>query len=345
MAETAIGVRQDLSGKRRAWLVASVLATVCPFVLAVWLAPAAGAEPVAALTWLLFVGSSVHVAATGWSYTVPEVRAHMAGHRRRYVWAPVALVAGLAAAAPLLSTGALTTLLLAFFAWQFFHFQKQNLGVAALAARASGVANLNLWERCTLVATGIGGIAGLLGHPTLLQLSTHDHSGLLFTAGAIVFAAASLLGIASVLNRPASSRPPAFAALYVSGLLFFLPVFVFSSPYAAVAGLTIAHGMQYLLLVTLLAAAPVPDRSAGVNLLVLINLALILGLALNRGSHLHYATGIGRAIFGAYLGASTAHFIIDAGLWRLRDEFPRAFLTQRLPYLLATPTTIDRPRA
>jgi hypothetical protein len=29
-----------------------------------------------------------------------------------------------------------------------------------------------------------------------------------------------------------------------------------------------------------------------------------------------------------------AHFVIDAGLWRLRDEFPRGFMRSRLPYLL-----------
>jgi hypothetical protein len=32
-----------------------------------------------------------------------------------------------------------------------------------------------------------------------------------------------------------------------------------------------------------------------------------------------------------------AHFVIDAGIWRLRDEFPRQFLTSRLPYLLGRP--------
>jgi hypothetical protein len=337
VAEPALGARLGPAGMRRAWALATLLATLCPFVLAVWLAPASGARPVAALTWLLFVGSSVHVAATGWFYTVPEVRAHMSSHRGRYVWVPVALVAGLAATVPLLSTGALTVTLLAFFAWQFFHFQKQNLGVAALAARASGAGVLTQRERRALVMAGVGGITGLVGHPTLLQLTTHRHSDLVFDLGAVVFLAAALLGITGLLNRPAASRPPGFALLYLSGLLFFLPVFVFSSPYAAVAGLTIAHGLQYLLLITLLAAAPRSGGTAGMSLLVLINVALLLGLALNRASHLHDATGISRAIFGAYLGLSTAHFIIDAGLWRLRDEFPRAFLTERLPYLLASP--------
>jgi hypothetical protein len=39
----------------------------------------------------------------------------------------------------------------------------------------------------------------------------------------------------------------------------------------------------------------------------------------------------------AYLGVTMAHFVIDAGIWRLRDEFPRQFLTSRLPYLLGRP--------
>jgi hypothetical protein len=29
-----------------------------------------------------------------------------------------------------------------------------------------------------------------------------------------------------------------------------------------------------------------------------------------------------------------AHFVIDAGLWRLRDPFPRAFLASRVPSLV-----------
>ncbi|MCW2930448.1 MAG: hypothetical protein JWM19_1410 [Actinomycetia bacterium] len=35
-----------------------------------------------------------------------------------------------------------------------------------------------------------------------------------------------------------------------------------------------------------------------------------------------------------YLGVVMAHFVIDAGLWRLRDPFPRRFLASRVPYLL-----------
>lgn len=41
-----------------------------------------------------------------------------------------------------------------------------------------------------------------------------------------------------------------------------------------------------------------------------------------------------RSLFGCFLGAVMAHFVIDAGLWRLRDRFPRLFLESRVPYLV-----------
>ena len=47
--------------------------------------------------------------------------------------------------------------------------------------------------------------------------------------------------------------------MYLMGLFFSVPVFVFASPYAAVGGMTIADGMQYLLLVSLVAAC-LPGR-------------------------------------------------------------------------------------
>ena len=121
---------------RRVYLTGVLVATVVPLFAVAALAPAAGAKPGTALVWLLFVGSSVHVGSTAWFYTVREVRVHMAQHPARYLAAPAVLVGAGAATAALLGAHRLTYVLLAFFAWQFFHFQKQNLGVAALAARA-----------------------------------------------------------------------------------------------------------------------------------------------------------------------------------------------------------------
>ena len=64
----------------RVWLCGTIALTLGAFAVAVALAPAASAPPARALAWLLFVGSSVHVASTGWLYTLPEVRRHAREH-------------------------------------------------------------------------------------------------------------------------------------------------------------------------------------------------------------------------------------------------------------------------
>lgn len=320
---------------RRLWLLGTLVATVVPIAVLAIAAPASTASPGTGLAWVLFVGSSVHVASTGWFYSVREVRAHMRAHKARYYLVPGALVVVASALAIVMSTRQLVWVLLAFFAWQFFHFQKQNLGVAALAARAHHARGLDSTERKALVGAGIGGIVGLLGHPALLQVAGARPYEFAFLVGAIGFGCSAAVGLWALSRRPAADRPLPYVLAYATSLLFFAPVWSFASPYGAVAGLTIAHGLQYLILMGLLAARPSTQRGSALSVLILVNVAVLLGLLLNGMSHLHDAAGAGRLLFGVYLGLSMSHFVVDAGLWRLRDEFPRTFLADKLPFLLA----------
>lgn len=98
--------------------------------------------------------------------------------------------------------------------------------------------------------------------------------------------------------------------------------------------MTVAHGMQYLLLVGLVAGSGKSGPPRLAKLALLANIALIGGAALSAASHLHDAAPVGRLVFGAYLGIVMAHFVLDAGLWRLRDPLTRKFLAGRLPYLI-----------
>jgi len=322
---------------RGIWLVGTLLLTLGSLIGAVLLAPPAGStSPGAALGGLLFLGSSVHVASTGWFWTVPEVRRHLRAHPGRYAAVPLALVAGTALLAALVPARPFSLVLLLFFGWQFFHFQKQNLGLSALASGAYRCGPLRPGERLAVTATGLAGTAGLLSHPDLLQLTGTPPLGLLFPVAAAAYALGVGYGAVQLLRRPRTERPAAVSGVYLTSLLFFLPVFLFSSPYAAVAGLTAAHGYQYLLIVGMVAGGGRGPRQVRlVSLAVLVNIALLLGLALNLASHLHTGASPARAVYGAYLGAVMTHFVVDGGLWRLRDEFPRRFLGARLPYLLA----------
>ena len=189
-----------------------------------------------------------------------------------------------------------------------------------------------------LLAAGLAGITRLAARPRLLQLPVRPGLAAAGPLAAAGFAAAVAAGLVLLARRPADQRPPGFCAAYLSALAFSLPVFVFGSPYAAVAGMTIAHGLQYVLLVGLVAAGqPGPRRGrAGTltSLAVLGNVALAGGAVLAAASGLQEAQPAVRLLYGAFLGAVMAHFVIDAGLWRLRDPFPRAFLAARVPYLV-----------
>jgi hypothetical protein len=294
---------------------------------------------------LLFFGSSVHVASTGALFSFGDVRSHARDHPLRYRIAPAALVIGLSVLAAATRPAAFEWLLLSYFCWQFVHFQRQNLGMAALAASSLGVARLRRSERRALTASGWAGAAALVARPGLLQLHVHVHgaAGLLFPLAATGFAASIAAGLLALSRRARVDRPPAYACTYLVALSFFLPIFVFSSPYAAVGGMTVAHGLQYLLLVGMVVAGPSRTPWRRLRLTVTLLVAVLAGAVLAFASHLHAGPVEVRLAFGAYLGLVTAHFVVDAGLWRLRDEFPRRWLAERVPVLVRSDAPVGVP--
>jgi hypothetical protein len=315
-----------------------VALTAIGFAVSILVAPDTGATPTRGLTFLLFIGSSVHVASTGWLFTFGDVRRYAADHRFRYRFTPVGLVVIGATVAATMTPRHLELALLGYFGWQFFHYQKQNLGLAALAASSLRVASLTRVERRCMLTSGVIGSTGLLLRPDLLQL-THLgwHSVTAFHLATLSFAVSGLVGAGVLTRRTDRDRPAGLCVVYLMGLYFPLPIFVFASPYAAVGGMTIAHGAQYLVLVGMVARGPERPQRATLQLGAFAAGSLLLGLALNAASHLHTGGELARAGYGAYLGVVMSHFVIDAGLWRLRDPFPRQFLAERLPGIVRSP--------
>jgi hypothetical protein len=350
----------------QAWLWTTAALTTCSLVTVVALAPPAGATPVSALSWLLFTGSSVHVASTGWLFTLPAVRDYARQHRLRCLWIPLCLIGVTAVVAAAISPAAFQWLLLPYFSWQFYHYQKQNIGMAALAAASGQIRPLSRSERNSLVLAGVATIGALAGDPRLLGLRIRLDVPWLRLAALAVFAVAVVAGLLALATRPPAARPAGFTAVYLISLLFGLPAFVFASPYAAVGGMTVAHGLQYLLLISLIASQNVVPEARTTNgvpearttngvpgagqarsprlsrLAVLANIALIGGVLLSTASHLHNSSQAGRLIFGAYLGVVMAHFVIDAGIWRMRDPLARKFVTESVPFLAPTPAVFQR---
>ncbi len=337
-AEGAEGSAQSAVNANAAmtWRWTIVLVTASALVGAAVLAPTSTGSPDRLLAWLLFVGSSVHVASTGWFCTSGDVRRHAAvDDRRRLIVLPPCLMICCGVAGLLMPSASLSWLLLPFFAWQFHHFQKQNLGLIVLSATSAGVGGPHRFERRIVILAGACGIAGLVADPALLQLRIYQtlDFGIALALGAYVIVLVA--GLFLLLRRPPRQRPPSYCAIYVTALLFPLPIFIFRSPYAAVGGMTIGHGLQYLILMALVARGNGSARLGRREIGSLCGIALAGGVALSVASHLHLSdAALLRGVFGLYLGLVCAHFMVDARLWRLSEPFPRTFLGSRIPFLV-----------
>jgi hypothetical protein len=322
---------------RHVWTYGTILLTIGVTAALIVCAPSRDGRATGTLFAIVFIGSGVHVASTAWFYTVPAVREHARSHRVRYYLVPGALVAGTAALAAAMPMARFRWFLVPYFAWQYFHYQKQNVGMSALAGVSSSAGRLSPLQRRCIVSAGIAGIVALLAHPKLLGLSAlYGPRNVVFALAAVAMTAAIVLGLVSLATSKTQVRIPGFVAIYVSSLLFFAPVFLFRSPFAAAGSFAIAHGYQYLLIMTLVAGADHGARQRLRGLVALVAVAVLGGWLLYHGQTVRTVDAGGRAIFGAYLGLVMAHFVLDADLWRLRSDFQRRFLGDRLPYLLPT---------
>jgi hypothetical protein len=327
-----------VAAARWCWATAAISAGA--LVVAAALAPATDARAGGLLAWLLFVSSSCHVAGTGWLGSLAEVRRLARARRGRLLVAPTALMAGAVLAVMVVKPGDLAWILLALFAWQLHHFQRQNLGLVALAASSSGLKRLLPAERRCIQLVGASAVVGVVAHPGLLQLHVRPGLGILFGVARVAYVAVLLVGLAVLSRRSPRERPLHFCALFAATMIFPLPLFVSSSPYAALAGMTIAHGLQYLVLLGLVAAGT-ERTQRGARLGTLAAVALVGGLVLSVTSHLHTSMTPVRMLFGLYVGVTAAHFVVDRGLWRLRDPLARELVRARAPMLLGA-SAVDR---
>ena len=172
------------TAEARTWRWVIVMVTAGALVGAAVLSLTSAGRPDRLLAWLLFVGSSVHVASTGWFFTSSDVRKHaVVDDRRRLVMLPLGLVVCCGVAGLLLPAASLSWMLLPFFVWQFHRFQKQNLGLVVLSATSAGVSGPQRFERRIVMLAGVCGIAALVADPVLLQLGIYqihqhrDHNG------------------------------------------------------------------------------------------------------------------------------------------------------------------------
>jgi hypothetical protein len=200
--------------------------------------------------------------------------------------------------------------------------------VLSFMAAGTGSGALSVWERRTLAAAAV---AGILGFFSLSQVGLPDWTPQFVQAHqlglAVYCLVPALLGVA-VLKTPALRQSGLRLAFLVLGAAFFLPTYLFDDPMSATLGYAIAHGLQY---VVFMGVVSVSKRAPLASLVILAGLSTVGALALNAAVQAPDLLGssYGFAIYGAFVGIVMSHFVLDAGIWRLREPFQRGYMRER----------------
>jgi len=334
---------------KRRFLVSLLLSTWLPmafFILLARAADASGGSLAGIKAVFLFLGTA-HVPATLFFYTDKEFRDIVQRNRRRYIYIPVLLTVttGLVFAFANPTTQAFVLLL--YWSWQAFHYGRQNVGIYAFASIAETSRPPKREERLAIDAgtwLGILGTFKILGTavaPAYLH-QTFDYFYQFGLVGFIVVLAFSVVVYARSIQQTTVFK----TLFFFTSVLFFLPVFVSTNNNIAFLSYAIAHGLQYLIFMTVVSsttkqtehAREFPYKSFATFLVILV----ILGFGFWRVNDLRELTFVKSVwtyarvadfLFGAVLGATMSHFVVDADAWRLRLERQRAYITKRFYFV------------
>ena len=322
------------AGTWRVFMVLVSLATLFPFVAFPYaqhvIPGTATAQNLIAA--VVFVGANFHVAATAWFYTDSTMHSHFRARPLRYLVVPALMVAGSAAIFQFGPSALRPWLLAAFFCWQLWHYQKQNIGLLSFVAAGTDAAPLSPWERRTLMLAAIAGILGFFSLAKIGLSAFAAETARLHQIGAVVYLLVPVaLGIA-IAKTPALRTNMLRLAFLVLGSAFFLPTFLFSDAVSATLSYAMAHGLQYLVFMGVVSLG---HRAPIASAVMLLSLATVGALMLNAAILAPDISDLawGYAAYGAFLGVVMAHFVLDAGIWRLREPFQRGYMREKFYFV------------
>jgi hypothetical protein len=333
---------------KRYFLFTLLLSTWIPFAFFILLAPAEGAVGSLALTktMFLFLGTA-HVPATLFFYGDKEFAGVIERHRLRYIYAPIFLAVATGLIFVVTSPTVQIFTLLFYWAWQAFHYGRQNIGIYAFASIAQTGSAPHRMEK---LAIDLGTALGILG--TFKIFSAAIASPVMRGAfdqlsrfGYIAFAGVFVFSLVVYLKffRGTTIFKTIF---FFTCVFFFFPVFISTDMNVAFFSYAIAHGLQYLIFISVISmhegrraeSRAIQSRSV-LKLLVFV---LVLGFIFFRGGELRTLAAVkdnalylnaANFIFGALLGLTMAHFVVDGGAWKLSQVLQRAYITRRFGFI------------
>jgi hypothetical protein len=296
---------------------------------------------------LLFL-STAHVPATLFFYTDKEFAGIVRSKPARYIYFPLLLTIATGLLVAFSNTTTQAFVFLTFWGWQAFHYGRQNVGVYAFVSIAEKGKPASKLEKLAIDA---GTICGILGTFKILGFNVspgylHGLLELLYQFGKF-----GLIGVGAfallVYVKGFKETTLLKTVFFFTLTFFFLPIWLSDNINVTFLSYAIAHGLQYITFMSVVSmnsrpdaeASSFPYRSVGKFLLFL----LLVGFIFYRSEDLRAmemirsSTVLLRSVdflVGAILGATMAHFVIDAGAWRLSKVAQRAYMSKRFGFLL-----------
>jgi hypothetical protein len=297
---------------------------------------------------LLFLGTA-HVPATIFFYVDKDFSHIIKNHKARYIYFPILLtiVTGLLFA--FASTLVQAYVLLIYWSWQAFHYGRQNNGIYSFLSIATRGTGPDRYEKLVIdlgTYCGIIGTFKVLGSP-IAPAYLQELFDSLYWIGSLAFVIVLLASIV-IYVKNLKRTTPLLTIFYFTLVCFFLPVFLSTNINVGFLSYAIAHGVQYILFMTVISLNFDPQSEqkrfqtgAAIKLLVL---TALVGFVFFRAGDLKAAefvsantmlTTIVDFIIGAVLGATMAHFVVDAGAWRLSQALQKAYIGKRFAFIFS----------
>jgi hypothetical protein len=305
-------------------------------------------------TMLLFLGTA-HVPGTIFFYMDRDFSPIIKKHKFRYIYFPIALTIATGFLFAFAGTMVQAYILLVYWAWQAFHYGRQNTGIYSFAAIATRGAPADRYEK---IIIDLGTYCGILGTFKILGMGVAPNYlrapfDSLYRVGTVAFVAVLIASIV-VYVRNFKRTTPLLTIFYFTLVCFFLPVFLSTDLNIAFLSYAIAHGTQYILFMTVVSLNFDPQAGSkrwqignAAKLFAVIGLMGFLFYRANELKSFEFfaanATLLRLAdfIIGAILGATMAHFVIDAGAWRLSQSLQRMYIRKRFAFVFAKPSFLN----
>jgi len=275
----------------------------------------------AALLPLTAISGIGHVGATAFFYFDRDFFKLIGENKQRFFLWPAMLAIGCVA---VFSTNAAawTLLVTGFLAWQLYHFQRQNYGLIAFAARSAGLGKLPD-ELTWMLNFGVAGaICNLLRR---VELKGAFASAIAYDLSVVMFIASTVLLIKVLLTTPRLRTDLPILIFTVLGWMFYLPTLVSTTDLVGYWSYAVAHGAQYIIFMIVVSG----NRKHGTKALSLF--LLLFAAMLLAFDHLN-RSGAGMA---AYTGLVMGHFLVDAKIWRLREPIQGSLIKQRFAFIFS----------